>query len=123
VTSLPAGPGWSWLVPAAAGTTGEGPEQSGVAGSWAPVLSGAAGSCSAETFSPPAGGDLRCYLLQGNVCWGFLHFLGATEGATKCYQGATEAGKKSQTVADSPKDLGTTKMGEDGPKLSPSGWG
>jgi hypothetical protein len=35
-------------------------------------------------LSPPAGGgDLGCYLLQGNVCRGFMRFLGATKGATR----------------------------------------
>jgi hypothetical protein len=37
----------------------------------------------AQNIPPPAQGELRCYLLQGNVCRGFVHVLGATEGATE----------------------------------------
>jgi len=40
----------------------------------------------AKIFLPPARVDFGCYMLQGNVCRGFLRVLGDTRGAT---EGAT----------------------------------
>jgi hypothetical protein len=45
----------------------------------------------AKCSLPRRGVDLGCYLLQVNVCRGFMRDLGATEGATS---GATKAGRE-----------------------------
>jgi len=42
----------------------------------------------AKIFLPPARVDFGCYMLQGNVCRGFLRVLGATEGATEAATGS-----------------------------------
>jgi hypothetical protein len=63
---------------------------------------------------PPPRGGFRVLPATRACLQGFCEFLKCYRSATEvlpiCYR-ATKAGTKLRMVADSPKDLGTTKMG------------